>query len=148
MSSGKTRQYDPGQVSFVADKMLATGVAKGSFIEMDRYEDAAKTDVGSDGEVTLIISQNKSGYVKITLQQSSPMHDYLTAKAQAMEQRQLSVAVFPFLLKDANGSTLGQAKQGWVKKKAKVTFSDGSENWEWTIDTGYLDNLPGGENEI
>lgn len=148
MSSGKTRAHDPGQISLVIDTQLSSGFAKGSFVEMDRYEDAVKTDVGSDGEVTLIISQNHSGYFKATFQQSSPMHDYLTAKAQAMEQRLLAQAVFPVLLKDNNGSTIGQCKQGWVKKKTKATYSDGSENWEWTIDTGYLDNQPGGQNVI
>jgi hypothetical protein len=148
MSSGQTRQHDPGQISLVLGTALATGFAKGSFVEMDRYEDGVKMDCGSDGEVTIIISQNKTGYVKATFQQSSPMHDFLTAKAQAMEQRNLKVAVFPFTLKDNNGTTLGQAVQGWVKKKPKVTYSDGMENWEWTIDTGYLDNQPGGQNVI
>lgn len=147
MSSGKTRKHDPGNVSFVADTMLATGYAKGSFIEMDRYEDGAKTDIGSDGEATVIVSQNKSGYFKITLQQSSPMHDYLTGKANALEQR-LPEAFFACRLKDGNGSTLGQCKKGWIKKRTKVTYSDGSENWEWTIDTGYLDNQAGGQNEV
>lgn len=147
MSSGKTRKHDPGNIALVLDTLLASGFAKGSFVEMDRYEDAAKTDVGADGEATVIVSQNKSGYIKGTFQQSSPVHDYLTAKANALEQG-LPSAFFAVRLKDNNGSTLGQGKKFWVKKKTKVTFSDGSENWEWTLDTGYLDNLPGGQNEV
>ena len=60
MSSGLTRKHDPANVIFTFGAMAASGVAKGSFMEVDRYEDAAKLDIGSDGEATVIVSNNNS----------------------------------------------------------------------------------------
>lgn len=148
MSSGLTRQHDPAQIVMTVGTRTVSGYAKGSFVEIDRYEDAVKTDVGSDGEVTLIISQNKSGYFKFTLQQSSPLNDYFTALKIAMENRQTGVAVVPITVKDVNGTSLAQCVQAWVKKTAKMEFQDVAGNREWTFDTGYLDNQPGGQAAI
>ncbi len=148
MSSGLTRKYAPDEVTFALGTQVATGVAKGTFIEAERAVDTVATDVGSDGEVTIIISPNKMGTYKLVLQQSSPFNDYLTSLFQAMEARNMAAAVKPVTLKDTNGTTLIQSKQAWVKKPAKVGFADGAETREWSIDTGYMDIVVGGENSI
>lgn len=148
MSSGLTRKYAPDEVSLAFGEAVATGVAKGSFIEAERAVDTVATDVGSDGEVTIIISPNKSGTVKVVCQQSSPFNDYLTARFQAMEARNMAQAVKPLTLKDLNGTTLVQAKQAWVKKPAKITYADAAENREWIIESGYMDIVVGGENAL
>lgn len=148
MSSGLTRQYDPGQVIFTVGAQTASGVAKGTFIEADRYVNAAEMDVGSDGEVTLVISQNHSGSWKLTLQQSSPMNDYLSSLADALEQRNLGVAIVACTLKDNNGTLISRGKQCWVKKKAKAGFADTAESREWIIETGYMDYSVGGESTL
>ena len=148
MSDGFTRKYDPADVVFTFGVMAASGLAKGSFIEVDRYEDAAKMDIGSDGEATVIVSNNQSGSFKLTLQQSSPMHDYLNTVYQAFKNKDFKNGVQSSLMTDKNGNSLARAKQSWVKKPCKMVFSDGAENWEWTIDTGYLDTQPGSQSVL
>lgn len=148
MSSGLTRKYAPDEVNLAYGTQVASGVAKGSFIEAERSVDTSTVDIGSDGEATLIISPNKSGTIKVTLQQSSPFNDYLTGAFRAMEARNMAQAVLPLMLKDLNGTTLLQAKQAWVKKPAKVVYADGAESREWIIETGYLDVFVGGENSL
>jgi hypothetical protein len=146
MSSGKTRQHDPSQIIVNIGGRDASGFAKGSFVEIDRYAEAVALDIGSDGEATRIISANKSGFFKMVFQQSSPMNDYLSSLATSDERTK--TAVVPVLVRDMNGTTIASAKAAWVKKKAKTDFADTAENREWTLDTGYLSLDVGGQNEI
>jgi Protein of unknown function (DUF3277) len=148
MSSGITRKYAPDDVAIVVGTQPVTGVKSGTFVEVDRAVDTAELDVGSDGEVTLIISPNQSGTMKITVQQSSPINDYLTTLFQALQAKQLSNAVVAFTLNDKNGNTICSAQQSVVKKPAKVTFADKTEGWEWTLLTGYLSIAPGSQASV
>jgi hypothetical protein len=141
-----TRQYDPTQVILNVGGHDVVGYADGSFIEVERYVDAVETKVGSDGEVTRVLSANRSGFIKVILQQSSPLNDYFSSLAT---QDELSKnGVVPTLLKDANGTTIVQATKSWIKKKAKTGFETSSVTREWTIDTGVLDYTLGGVTEL
>lgn len=141
-----TFQYDPAQIQVVFGKNLITGFADATFVEVERNVDAFTTVVGADGEVTRVKSQNRSGTVKITLQQASPSNDVLSASATLDEQS--STGAQPFLLKDAQGTTIVSAKLMWVKKKANTTFAATNENREWTLETGDLSYALGGENSL
>lgn len=148
MSSGIMRKYAPDDVAIVVGVQAVSGLKEGTFVEAERTADIASLDVGSDGEVTMVVSPNQSGTVKITLQQSSPLNDYFSGLHQALQQRNLAAAVVPLNINDKNGSTLVSAKQAVVQKVAKVTFADKAEAREWTFLAGYLQILPGGESSI
>lgn len=148
MSSGIMRKYAPDDVAIVVGVQAVSGVKEGTFVEAERAVDIASLDVGSDGEVTMVISPNQSGTVKITLQQSSPLNDYFSGLHQALQQRNLSAAVVPLTMNDKNGTTLVSTKQCIVQKVAKVTFADKAEAREWTFLAGYLNIQPGGESSI
>lgn len=143
--SGNLREYDPAQILQTVGTRAVIGVMKGTFVEVDRKEDSADTDVGSDGEVTLIIKQNRAGTIKITLQASSPLNDYFNSLIVALEQRNTAQAIVPYLMTDGNGNTKVQTKQCWIKKPAKVVWSDAGEGREWILETGYLDTQPGSQ---
>jgi hypothetical protein len=148
MSSGLTRFYAPDDIAMVVGTQAVIGYKEGTFVEVDRAVDTSSLDVGSDGEVTLVISPNQSGSFKFTLQQSSPLNDYFTSLFQALQQKNTGVAVVPITLNDKNGSTICSAKQAVVQKPAKVTFADKAEGREWTFLTGYLNTAPGGESSL
>lgn len=148
MSSGITRKYAPDDVTFVVGSQPVVGVKEGTFIEIDRAVDTASMDIGSDGEATLIISPNQMGTFKVTLQQSSPLNDYFSSLALALQQKNLAAAVVAVTLNDKNGTTVASAKQAVVQKPAKITFADKAEGREWTFLTGYLNTQPGGQNSI
>lgn len=143
---GDTRQHDPAEVIFNVGGRDISGYALGTFIEVDRNKDAFTTVVGSDGEVTRVKSQDRSGTFKCMLQQASPSNDYFSSLATSDEQS--SKGVVPILLKDMNGNTIAQCKQGWVKKKAKTDFADTAENREWIFETGSLQYDVGGQSTI
>lgn len=140
----ETRQYDPQQIIMNVGGRDVSGYAAGTFLEMERNVDAAELVVGADGESTRARKQNRSGLFKITLQQSSPLNDYFSSLANA-DELALPTAIVSILVKDSNGTTIGQAKQAWVKKKPATPFSDTVENREWQFETGNLDYTVGGE---
>ena len=142
----ETRQYDPLQVVTNVGGRDVSGYATGTFVDVERAVDAFTTVVGSDGEITRVKSQNRSGTVKITLQQSSPLNDYFSSLATADELS--SGGVVPILVTDKNGTTVVTAGKAWVKKKANATFADAAENREWTFETGNLSFAIGGETAL
>lgn len=148
MSSGITRKHDPALVNLQVGSMTGTAYAEGTFIEVEREVDAASKTVGADGEVTLVVSNNTSGTIKATFQQASPMNDYLSSLADALERKDFATAIIPVTMKDTNGTTLASAKQAWVKKKAKTEFDAASKDREWIIETGYLNYTVGGQNSV
>lgn len=146
MSIGTTRKYDPANVIFNVGGRDTTGFASGTFIEVERAVDAFTTVVGSDGEATRVKSNNRSGTYKVTLQQSSPVNDYFSDLANQDEQS--GTGVRPILMKDANGTTIAQSKQGWVKKKPNSAFADTGENREWMFESANVDYTVGGEADL
>lgn len=148
MSSGLLRKYAPDDVAVVVGVQPVTGFLEGSFIECDRVKETGEISVGSDGEATLVIHPNKAGTVKITLQQASPLNDYFNTLFQALQEKNMAVAVVGFNLEDKNGSSSASARQIVIAKPAKVVFSDKAEGREWTLITGYLDLRVGGESSL
>ena len=140
-----TRSYDPGQVDFNVGGRDVSGYADGTFIDVQRNVDQATLIVGSDGESTVALSQNRSGRFICTLQQSSPLNDYFSSLAEALENR--SGGFVPITVKDNNGTTLASGKKCWVVKRAKTTFAKDPENREWIFETGNLALTVGGEVE-
>lgn len=148
MSSGITRKYAPDDVITVIGTQQVIGLHEGSFIEAERDVETASTHVGADGEVTLVISPNHAGKVKVVLQQSSPLNDYFTTLLLALQNKDMGNAVVPISVTDKNGSTVVSAKQAVTQKPVKISFADKPEGREWTFITGYLDMQPGGESSI
>jgi hypothetical protein len=145
MPSGITRRYAPDDVTMTVGTQTVTGVQEGTFFEAERDNDTGEISTGSDGEATLVISPVQKGKIKVTLQQASPLNDYFNTLFQALQQKNLSVAVVPIYISDKNGTSVVQCKQAVPNKPVKVSFADKPEGREWTFITGYLDIEAGGE---
>lgn len=141
-----TRQYDPGSVDVNVDGSDVSGYADDTFVEIERNADQATLQMGADGESTVALSQNRSGKITITLQQSSPLNDKFEALSQALENR--TGGFVPVLVKDNNGTTLASMKKGWVVKRPKTGFKKEADNRVWIFESGNLDLRVGGENEV
>ena len=146
MPSYTTRQYDPAEVDIIIDKTSVSGYADGTFVKVERNADQVTLSVGADGESTAALSQNRSGRITLTLQQSSPVNDILDALAEALEAR--TGGFVPIMVKDNNGTTLASMKKGWVVKRASAGFAKDAETREWILESGNLALKVGGQNEV
>lgn len=137
------KTYDPANVQIICGGVPISGFADGTFLDLAFDEDQFSKTVGADGEVSRAKSNNNTATVTISLMQTSESNDVLSAFANA--DRLNGGGSFPFLVKEiGSGTTLAFSQSAWIKKFADVTYSKDTEAREWTIDTGQLDVLVGG----
>lgn len=136
------KQYDPKNISIIVGGIAIGGFTDGTFINVERNEDMWTLKVGVDGIGTRSKTNNKSGKYTITLHQSSPSNDYLSALAVTDENT--NAGAVPILMRDNLGTTLCTSLTAWVKKIPNA--EDGKEvaNRAWVMETDQIDMFVGG----
>lgn len=142
--SNKNTTYDPSQVATTMGGGLITGFGDGSMIETEYDEDQWSLKTGADGENVRAKNLNKAGTIKITLLQSSDANILLMGFWSADQLN--NGGKVPFLCKDGSGTSVVAAEQAWIQKLPKVVFAKDVEMREWTIRTGNLKVVVGGNN--
>jgi hypothetical protein len=138
-------QYDPNQVSVILGGQAISGYADGTFIKVERNEQAWNLKVGVDGEGARAKNNNTSGKITITLMQSSASNDVLSGFALADESS--GAGTFPALVLDHNGTSKITALTMWVQKFANLEDAKEITMREWVLETDALVMLVGGNNQ-
>lgn len=136
------KTYDPKKVAILVGGVPITGFAKGTFVKVTRDEDTFTKYVGADNTTTRGKTNNTGGMIEITLAQSSPSNDVLSALHIADELS--NSGVVPVLVKDTNGTTLHEAAAAWVKKPADWTGAKDVSETSWGLDCADLTMFNGG----
>jgi len=140
------RTYDPSQCVLIFGGAPITGFADGTFIEIDRAEDAFTKNVGADGGISRAKSNNRTGSVTITIQQTSPANDILSGIFQADDKA--NVGVLPLIFRDSSGRSFTVTDSAWIRKLPPRTYSKGIEVRVWILDTGRTEDFVGGNGPI
>lgn len=138
----QVRTYDPKQVIVTFGTIAMMGYAEGTFISIERNGQLFEKSRGSDGSVD---RTNKNAFdfsVTLTLKQTSPTNQLLSAVAAADQLSNLGV--LPLVIKDLNGATVFTAPQAWIQSDPNDEFGDTSGSREWVFDTGPAAKLTGG----
>lgn len=136
------KTYDPKLVVLAVGGVPIYGFADGTFINASRSNDSFSKVSGPDGIVTRAKSNDKSGELTITLQQSSLSNDVLNGYAVLDELA--NAGVVPVVVKELNGTTLLFGAEGWVRKPADVEYGKEVSNREWVIDVAEFEFAVGG----
>ena len=139
------KTYDPKQISVIVGGAIISGFADGEFVTTERNEDAFTLNVGADGEGGRVKSNNKSGRITLTLQQTSDSNLVLSGYAQADELR--NAGVVPALIKDLKGDTLISAARAWVVKVPATPYAKDMQTRSWVIETDELIPVVGGNSQ-
>jgi len=139
------KTYDPAQISIIVGGAIMSGFADGEFVTTERNEDAFTIATGADGEVSRVKSNNKSGRITITLQQTADSNLILSGFAQADELR--NAGVVPVLIKDLKGATLVTAARAWVAKAPATPYAKDVQNRTWILETDELVQVIGGNTQ-
>lgn len=134
--------YDPKQFSIIVGGKIITGFADGSFIKLERNQQAFMLKMGTDGEGTRAKSNDNSGKITITLMQSSSSNDDLSSYAIADQLN--NSGVVPVFLRDGSGRTVASAATAWVQKLPDSEFSNEAQTRAWILETDGLDYFVGG----
>lgn len=133
--------YDPSLVTIAIGGAVMSGFSDGTFVEISRNEPTWNTVVGADGIVTRGKTNNRSGTLTLTLKQSSPSNDVLSALLIADELANGSV--FPVLIKDLSGTSLYFSAQAFISSFPTSTFSKDITDRSWVITLADCDMLVG-----
>jgi len=125
--------YDPKLVSFSIGENTIVGYAPGTFIEFEANEDEWTTVVGADGKTCRVKSNNLTAQFRVTLMQTSPSNDILSALRNA--DRISNSGSKPAFLKDGGGRTVISAQNCWVKKLAPTAYATDHSTREWVLET-------------
>lgn len=136
------KTYDPKNIAVIVGGKTLHGFADGTFVKVGRMDPAFTLKVGVDGEGTRAKSNNKGGFVEVTLMQSSSSNDDLSGFAAADELS--NTGAVPLLVRDASGRSLYTALTAWVQK-----FPDSEDAKEvttrvWRLESDELNIFIGG----
>lgn len=136
------KKYNPADVSIIVVGIPISGYADGTFITVERDEDAFTKQIGTDGEVTRSKSNNKTGNATLTLMQTSASNALLSA-LHALDELSGN-GVGPFLMKDNSGNTVHAAQNCWIRKYPTSEWAREAGAREWVIDMDVLNSYEGG----
>ena len=131
--------------SFLNTLLLVNGVEISGFdegddvIEMARINDSAAHKVGTDGEMTVSISADRTVTATFRLMQSSLSNAYLSGLISAQENG----AFIPIFVQftDTKGGDLGSGTAGYITKPATMTRGTNANAQEWIVTVERLDLL-------
>jgi len=132
----------PQDVTVVWNGIPISGFASGTYVEFGRNSDAFALTVGSDGNAARAATADRSGFVRITLLQTSPSNAALSAAAALDEASGDGVGAL--LVKDLGGADLIAAASAWVKKMPDGEESNEITNRVWELETDNLEIFLGG----
>jgi hypothetical protein len=128
--------YDPKQVAVIIGGKIISGFADGTFVKVERNEQAFNLKVGVDGEGTRAKSNNLSGKITLTLMQSSSSNDDLSAFAAADEAA--NAGAVPAYVNDKSGRSIFTALTAWVQKYADAEYAKEVMTRTWVLETDEL----------
>lgn len=137
-----TRSYNPSLVTMTWAGQIIGGFAEGTFIEVERNEDAFSLVVGAGGEAARVMNRNRSGRVTLTLLASSQSNDVLSAIQNTDELSATGVA--PLFLKELNGTTACHSENAWLMRPANVERAKEMSEVQWVFECEDLNMFVGG----
>lgn len=133
------------QYSFLNTLLLINGVEIDGFdegddvISLERLGDSASHKIGTDGEMSVAISADRSGSVKFRLMQTSSKNLYLSGLIGSQENGAFIPIFVQF--RDTKGNDFGSGTQGYITRPASMIRGTGVNSQEWTIIVERLDLL-------
>lgn len=134
--------YAADAVRIIAGGVPLSGLADGTFVSVERDEQAFNKVTGADGSTSRAKTANRAGMITVTLQQTSPGNDTLSDYMIADEQN--NDGVFSLLIKDTSGRTLHFAGAAWVQQKPTEDFGKEINERAWVLDCARIDSFVGG----
>ncbi len=134
--------FDPKEVLIIVGGVPISGYADGTFLEITQDVQQFTKTTGADGYTTRVKSNNYGATATITLAQSSPSNDVLSALAAA--DRLSNNGIFPILIKDMSGSTIIFAGTAWIQQIPDAVFGNEINTRAWVIEMAEADTFLGG----
>lgn len=133
------------EYSFLNIVLLVNGVSIEGYdegddvITLERLGDSAAHKIGTDGEMTVSLSADRSGSVRFRLMQTSDDNSFLSGLINAQENGAFVPVFVQF--RDTKGGDLGSGTQGYIPRPAAMSRGTNANAQEWEIIVERLDLL-------
>lgn len=128
-----TTAYDAAKVKLYIGTERVTGFSSDTKITVTRNNDLVMPKVGTDGEVSLALSRDRTGTMEVNLQTTSSFNDWLSVFVRQADTTGL--VFFPVILEGSQGPYLTAI--GWVQGVAPLSYGSEVGDMNWTF--GLLD---------
>lgn len=136
--------YDVKAVTIAAGGIpLVAGFSDGEVVRIERGA-AFATKRGVDGQVTRYATNDRSAKIRVRLMQSSDGNAVLSAFHELDKSNTNGAGIFPFVVKDRQGTSKYNAARCWVAKPPEVSFAGEAQVREWELETDDLESFDGG----
>lgn len=132
--------YDPAKVVVNVAGVNLEGLE--GTINVERANDTFTKESDTKGNVTRIKSNDKSGFIEITLQKSSVSNGFLASIMVTDDTT--GEGIVPVTIKDILSTELISSGYAWVRKPPAMPYGKELPKRVWTFDCAKLDMLPGG----
>jgi hypothetical protein len=123
--------FDPAKIAVIIGGVEIQGFSDGTFVRIDAGGVDWETVMGADGDVVRVKKQNRLHTLTLTLLQTSPSNDVLSAW-RVLDKATLEGAVAA-VVRDLNGSTVISADYAYITEVPTGAFGDGIEKRVWGI---------------
>jgi len=135
MTNPNVGTIDPRRFAITLGSIIVTGVARGSFIEIEPSGDAFEVVTGADGTTERYAKHMNQANIKLTLLATSPTNKLLSQLHK--QDKESNTGKVPFLAKDLNSDETGASfAQAWIQKAPTLSAADTAVTREWLIQTG------------
>lgn len=139
------RNYSFLDTTLLVNGTEITGFDEGDdVITLERLEDSTTHRIGSDGEMTVSLSADRSGTITFRLMSTSESNKLMSALLLAQENSGVFAPMI-VLFKDTRGLDIGAATKGYIARPATMVRGTSVNAQEWMITVERLDLLHGGE---
>ena len=129
-----SRTFDPNEYSIVfAGILIDQGYADGQYIGIVTEGPSFTDKVGVDGEVARSRSADRRATCTISLMQTSPLNDLLSALYNLDREGASGEGVGSFLLKDRQGTTVASASAAWLQNDPDLTLDAEATTRDWEL---------------
>ena len=133
---GALKKYNPKEVVFIFDGIaLESGIIDGSFITISRVSRSASLSTGADSGGTLVVINDRSATVTLSLRKGSSTNDKLMDIIATSEATDGQPRVGPVTIEDFSGRSLSFGAEGFLDGPPDDEFStdEGEVTWTWMV---------------
>lgn len=133
--------YDPKEIIVTVNGSIISGFSD-DVVTVSRAEDQVIDEIGADGEVVRIITNDRRGILVISLLPTSSSNLVLSVLRNLDEVT--AGGTFPVLVQDNRGNDLHAAPEAWIIKAPDAIYNKTAAPRVWTIRAADLRMVVGG----
>jgi len=154
MAVQRLATFSPADVTIVithpatGESMVLGGFSEDSIVNIERNADTYVMYTGADNTSTRVYNASKSATLTVSLQQTSPSNDFLTALYNYDDARRSSEGLFTIHVKDNSGRSDYFSDDAYVGVVPGSNFSNSMQTRDWVIHAHNLQPLIGGNAKL